>query len=859
MIKREENTRCICHFSFWRLLCLVFIFTLLFFTNNIAVRADSGTKNAKSRSIAIVYDNSGSMYIDQNLAWCRAIYSMEVFASMMNEGDTFQIYPMFEITVGQKTYSSQNPFTLYGGGATSGIRDIFTTNAGGTPIETILDAYTGLNQTRADEKWLIVLTDGDVFYEDGASLGRRTQSRLSEVLTEYNHSVNVLYLGIGANAVIPEVEDGSPFQYYADKASNSADVLSKLTEMCNFIFGRDVLDSTNDQLSFDVSMKKLFLFVQGSDISQVALQDSSGRSIGAPTLEYTPRYSEQGAGNYAAVSDQSLSGTIAVYDTPLDAGTYTLSYAGNPSNVEVYYEPDVDLSAVFLDEHGDEVSASEHLYSGTYSIRYCLVDKDGTPTSSALLGETHYTVDYTKNGKVESAESDSEGEISVDLAEGDTLSGGIEVSYLSGYTIARTFEDFGWPAEGISVVNRPAGALDLELTGGQETIPLSLLEQDPYSINLKYNGARLTSEELKNAGLLVERESGNIDWEIVQDGDTYLLSLRYPEPVETTECGECHLSVSASYTDPFGVTAVSEPQDIVFTVEDDGATLSVTVSGDDYFVLSDLDEGEILVKLQMDGQELTEEQLSAASVTIDGEIPCTAEPVYGASAFRVKIADSKKAVAGKYRLRITGTAEDQIGREITGRKEWGVELQHYPRWLRILSICLIVLLILASLISYMNMKVLTKRIILNNAESLFMVDGDIITGSGNCKFSGGNKKKGTLQLASPRFVSDPLVKGGVNLSLEAVSKRSVKSNRRKARVVRLSVVNQTAFQNMQIANHTLVKTMDGDGVVWVFDGKPFLSLTAIPPFEISWKTLCIYNGETQTNVEYTYKAVLQAK
>ena len=859
MIKREENTRYIYYFSFWRLLCFVFIFLLLFFTNNMAVKADSGAKNANSRSIAIVYDNSGSMYIDQNLAWCRAIYSMEVFASMMNTGDTFQIYPMFEITVGQKTYSSQNPYTLYGGKDTSGIRDIFTTNAGGTPIETILDAYTGLNQTKADEKWLIVLTDGDVFYENGASLGRQTQSRLSEVLTECNHSVNVLYLGIGANAVIPEVEDGLPFRYYADKASNSVDVLSKLTEMCNFIFGRDALDSTNNQLSFDVSMKKLFLFVQGSDISQVSLLDSSGQSIGAPSLEYMPQYSEMGAGNYNAVSDQSLSGTIAVYNTPLDAGTYTLSYTGNPSNVEVYYEPDVDLNVVFFDEQGDAVSASEQLYPGTYTVRYCLVDKDGISTFSALLGNTHYTVHYTKNGEDQAAESDSEGEVTIDLAEGDTLSGGIEVSYLSGYTIARTFEDFGWPAEGISVVNRPAGALDLELTGGQDSVPLSLLEQNPYIIGLEYNGERLTSEELKKAVLSVERERGNIDWEIVQDGDTFLLSLRYPAPVKTTECGEYHLTVSASYTDSFGVTAVSGPKDIYFTVEDDGAALSVTVSGDDYFVLSNLDKGEILVKLQMDGQELTEEQLSAASVTIDGGIPCTAEPVYSSSAFRVKIADSKKAVAGKYKLHITAVAKDQIGREITGQKEWAVELQPYPRWLRLLGICLILLLILVLVISYMNMKVLAKRIILSNTESLFIVDGDIITGSGSCKFSGGNKKKGTLQVASPRFVPDPLVKGGVNLSLEAVSKRSVKANRRKARVVKLSVVNETAFQNIQIANHTLVKTIDGGGVVWIFDGKPYLSLAAIPPFEISWKTPCTYNGETQTNVEYTYKAVLQAK
>ena len=44
--------------------------------------AATTTKAEKSYEIAVVFDNSGSMY--DNQAWCRAKYAMEIFSSMLN-------------------------------------------------------------------------------------------------------------------------------------------------------------------------------------------------------------------------------------------------------------------------------------------------------------------------------------------------------------------------------------------------------------------------------------------------------------------------------------------------------------------------------------------------------------------------------------------------------------------------------------------------------------------------------------------------------------------------------------------------------------------------------------------------------
>ena len=74
-----------------------------------APTAYASDKNSESRAIAIVFDNSGSMYDEGDQAWCRATYAMEVFASMLNKGDVLQIYPMWPITAGGREYTMENP------------------------------------------------------------------------------------------------------------------------------------------------------------------------------------------------------------------------------------------------------------------------------------------------------------------------------------------------------------------------------------------------------------------------------------------------------------------------------------------------------------------------------------------------------------------------------------------------------------------------------------------------------------------------------------------------------------------------------------------------------------------------------
>ena len=165
---------------------MVLLLTCVFAVNQPVYAA---TKATESRTIAIVFDNSGSMYRGGNKAWCRATYAMEVFASMLNKGDTLMVYPMNPITVDGQTYTMDSPFKITDASQANKLRDISTNNAQGTPIESLDTAFEGLKSVATDKKYLIVLTDGTNFHVNGQEVsGRET----------------VVYLDNRLNAVIPE-------------------------------------------------------------------------------------------------------------------------------------------------------------------------------------------------------------------------------------------------------------------------------------------------------------------------------------------------------------------------------------------------------------------------------------------------------------------------------------------------------------------------------------------------------------------------------------------------------------------------------------------------------------------------------
>ena len=536
-----------------KIISLFLAVILLFTCVLVGTTTVCAAKTESSRGIAIVFDNSGSMYDAGDQAWCRATYAMEVFASMLNSGDTLQIYPMHPITVGDKEFTMQNPLQITDAAQASTIREILTKDAGGTPIESIDCAVQGLQKLQTDKKYLVVLTDGGTFSKNGNGLTKkRTKTELDKRIQAYaSKTMTVMYLGIGSEACIPNTKES---EYFIKKqAVNTTDVLSTLTDMCNLIFGRDTLPKnriSNKTMEFDISMKKLIVFVQGDNISDLKIKPKSGGSVGKLINSQQAKYSTKGAADYKSVADTSLQGMITTYED-CAAGSYNIEYVGTATSVEVYYEPDADLDFVFTDSEGNNVDLNS-LYEGEYKVSFGMKDaKTGKLISSDLLGKPHYEGSYTINGEKTNFTHDGQsGEVPIVLKMNDTFEADLTVTYLSGYTISKNSTDFGWPKGGVKVLAPPLGKFDAKLTVSQNYILIKELEQTPeFIVDLTIGGKKLTAEEFDAVTVTVD--CGGIAHTVTpkKEDSQYLIKL---EPTNGIAEGSYRINVDAKYLDEAG-------------------------------------------------------------------------------------------------------------------------------------------------------------------------------------------------------------------------------------------------------------------------------------------------------------------
>ncbi len=775
-------------------ICLVLALLMALNCMAFSASAASGEKNQIKRDIAIVFDNSGSMYENNNLAWCRAIYAMEVFASMMNQGDTMTIYPMHEVEIDGRRFDSSNPVVISGPGDAEKVRKMYTPEAEGTPIETIDAAFEGM-RGKDGERWLIVLTDGASFHENDRDLGAQTSAKLTERLSEYNKSMNILYLGIGSSAAMPSMSGGT-YKYYADKAGDSNQVLSKLTNMCNMIFGRDTMAIDGNNVNIDVSMKKMIVFVQGRNVSNVTVTDVNGNEIGVKNEVHTMKYSELGAGgyNHGNAVDENLQGMLVTY-TDCRAGDYRLSFSGDVSSAIAYYEPDVDLVVQLVDEGGNVISGDETAYAGTYTLRYGLKDNQTNQlVESDLLGSTHYEIEYTINGESFTASSDrKQDSLTVTLEAGDVLDATISAEYLSGYRITKSGPDFGWPDGGFDIEVRSIdpNLFTLTLTGGSADYPLSEMEDlGHYHLSATYDGVPLTGELLERTEARVEVVGGNIGVRAVKsdDGSGFDLYLLYNQDPLHTDTGEFTLKYGVSYTNDDGASGLSPSLEQPFTVTNDGYGLNMKMTASQtYYEIAKLDEGEpIVVYLTKDGATLTDEELEAVNLEIDTEgIPYEVEINRGMSGFKIYLKTGKDIETGKHKIYCKATTVDSIGQNIGAEGDVEVNVQKYPSWVKWAIAGGILLILLLILFLILNQKVLPKKVLRAN-DSDFNIGGKTIADNAKVAY---NRSSKTLDITAPSVATYPYVSCSVKLKIAAVSPRRIPSAKRQIEVTEVRAAN----------------------------------------------------------------------
>ncbi len=557
-------------------IAIALIFAVTLCITSVFVGAES-ENDKKTYEIAMVFDNSGSMY--QNESWCRAKYAMEIFASMVDfKKDALKIYPMWQVTTdGSHDGGSYAPIKINSVGDIDKISNMFTVFCEHTPFEAVEDAYNGLKVSTADEKWLIVMTDGAFDqYKRGETLDSTIPAdeltmKLKNLITG---GIKLQYLGFGSASELKSDTDNG---FYV-KNSTSESLQNDLIEICNTIFNRDTLDEKKyirgEKLLLDISMRKTIVFAQGdgAKINSLTSKDSGG-TVDKLQDSGQRKYSEIRAKDYPdAPIDDRLAGQVTVFGACI-RGQYILDYTDvSADKLRIFYEPDVKLDLTVKDSNGNVMDENSKFVEGDYTVTGRIIDAQTGEdvTEHPLMGgnvdikikvKTSQDSDYTyyPNGSTISLKEDKGTKI------------GADGTYLKDSKITTDDNsDLDW-LNPIEVIPRgPELVISANVLQKARWYVLSKHENwKPIRVTFAIDGQPLTDEQLGRCAIIIPGEKKfTYSYVKVPGESAYDIYIgkdddgNYVQP----DKGKYKCQITAEYTDEHGTVSPSNAADVKFTV-----------------------------------------------------------------------------------------------------------------------------------------------------------------------------------------------------------------------------------------------------------------------------------------------------
>lgn len=467
----------------------------------------------KVYEIVVVYDNSGSMYWDEDdvpiAAWCRAKYATEIFASMLDygNGDKLKVIPMWGVTTDGTTTgagASYAPIEINSKEDIDKISNMYTPSASGTPFLPVEEGHECLKNSTADEKWLVVLTDGTFNCEDRTAMYAEidVQTSLEAMATD---GIKVQYLGFNnADALTPNESMG----FYA-KSSTDTGLKDDLVQICNTIFQRHELPASykdGQKVKLDLSMKKLIIFAQGANAKVNGIKDPSGKAVSITMDSGQRKYSRISCGGGENLPvDETLSGQVVTFGV-CPKGEYTLDTT-DAEQVQVFYEPDVSMSVKMVDSNGNEEENGK-VKAGKYKIEGRVIDNvtGEDVTNHELLGGVDIVIKVKTNGDKDFKEYQNGTE--VEFKPDSTAEIEVEGTYLEKYKISsKDNKDLDW----LSKIKIGGSELEVKAKVEQPSSWYQIGKEDswkPIRVDLSIEGQPLTEEQIKKVTLKIDVKDG---------------------------------------------------------------------------------------------------------------------------------------------------------------------------------------------------------------------------------------------------------------------------------------------------------------------------------------------------------------
>lgn len=327
---------------------------------------------AESRTIALVYDDSGSMRTRDS--WIYANYATQVLSASLREDDNFVVIRMNAGMAGDttpqsiKTWPEPTP------------NDPTPYASVEQAMQVILGEPSISQQTlgRSDEKnWLIIATDGE--FKDVSNA-----STIRSFFNQVKGQVEVVFLLIGnvKKDTVNLWSSQSPDQVQVFQVSSSntgQDLINKMTEIAALIAGRDNREpaglhksGSRITLNSPYPLRRISLLMQQPD-SKSSLPDLTGVNLSGATnqsVQFKTEIAESRTGTF--VPSPMKARIIHSSNTRiLPPGDFTLEFNASIHQVpvQVLLETAVDLQVSLHDEQGVKLQPDNGVY------RFCDSDQ----------------------------------------------------------------------------------------------------------------------------------------------------------------------------------------------------------------------------------------------------------------------------------------------------------------------------------------------------------------------------------------------------------------------------------------------------------------------------------------------------
>ena len=379
---------------------LVSLFVFLLCLDCWGIKAEA---QEAGKVVYVVYDASQSMlYSDRGISspWGETAYAVQMLAGLLDDNDRMELYIMTgeEGKFYRETINGETEIQGTLNKTEKILKNIVYTK--NTYVETLEAAVTAIENEKANEKYLVIFTDGDFDYDGGEKKddeGKKTlYEKVNSIITDVaDKRIPVIYMALSDEVTIDNRQNSEYLKILRNSDdSDESQILDMFIEAGNYVFGRQELEYTEKELkngkrqilfTTELPLERLMLVVQREGREEIGDEITADRNMAEVSsggfLSLTAEDVQLGGyRDKDSIRQAEHSAWLGVYrgkreDNLLAPGTYSFEIPDG-STVSLYGEYCIryQISAKTVSGINAEVSEDISVIAGDVELTVELID-----------------------------------------------------------------------------------------------------------------------------------------------------------------------------------------------------------------------------------------------------------------------------------------------------------------------------------------------------------------------------------------------------------------------------------------------------------------------------------------------------